>query len=64
MFSHPELYVEAFDYEDGTSQIVIACRCGFKEWAESYKFTILSLEQFNKQFEDHWQNDCQLTKGQ
>lgn len=64
MFKHPELYVEACTYTDKTQQIVIACQCGYQEWAISYKFTILSLEQFNKQFVDHWQNDCQITKGQ
>lgn len=64
MSSHPELYVEAFNYDNGTSQIVIACQCGYQEWANNYKFTILNLEQFNKQFTDHWQNDCLKKKGQ
>lgn len=61
MSEHPELYVEC-ETKDNKPFIMIYCQCGYKEWYEGRKFTILNLNQYSQKFREHWQNDCLKTK--
>lgn len=64
MSNHPELYVECYTKDGASPFIMIHCQCGYQDWYEGRKFTILDIDSYGDKFKDHWQKDCLKTKGE